>query len=266
LELDVSKVPVFILCGGLGTRLREETELRPKPMVPIGNHPILWHIMRTYSHYGFKTFILCLGYKAEVIKSYFLNYPTMNSDFTIDLNTNNVRVHKIDHAQDWSVTLADTGALTMTGARLAKAAATYLGDAKHLAVTYGDGVTDANLLEEFHVHVKVGKIATVLGVNPPSRFGELRLENGEVVEFAEKPDLTNNWINGGYFFFKRDVVKYLSKDEGCVLERDPLMNLARDRELNICKHRGFWYAMDTQRDREHLDELWKSGRAPWSVE
>ena len=240
--------------------------MRPKPMVPIGNHPILWHIMRTYSHYGFKTFILCLGYKAEVIKSYFLNYPTMNSDFTIDLNTNNVRVHKIDHAQDWSVTLADTGALTMTGARLARAAATYLGDAKHLAVTYGDGVTDANLLDEFQLHVKVGKIATVLGVNPPSRFGELRLENEEVVEFAEKPDLTNNWINGGYFFFKREVIKYLSEDEGCVLEKDPLVNLARDRELNICKHRGFWYAMDTQRDREHLDELWKTGRAPWRVE
>jgi len=266
LQLDASKVPVFILCGGLGTRLREETELRPKPMVPIGNHPILWHIMRTYSHYGFKTFILCLGYKAEVIKSYFLNYPTMNSDFTVDLNTNNVRVHKIDHNQDWSVTLADTGALTMTGARLARAAAAYLGDAQHLAVTYGDGVTDANLLDEFHLHVRNGKIATVLGVNPPSRFGELKLENGEVVEFAEKPDLTNSWINGGYFFFKREILKYLSKDEGCVLERGPLVNLARDRELNICKHRGFWYAMDTQRDREHLDELWKSGRAPWSIE
>jgi glucose-1-phosphate cytidylyltransferase len=265
LQLDVSKVPVFILCGGLGTRLREETELRPKPMVPIGSHPILWHIMHTYSHYGFKTFILCLGYKAEVIKSYFINYPTMNSDFTIDLNTNNVRVHKIDHAQDWSVTLADTGALTMTGARLARAAATYLGDAGHLAVTYGDGVTDANLLDEFHLHVKAGKIGTVLGVNPPSRFGELILENDEVVEFAEKPELTNNWINGGYFFFRRDVIKYLSKDEGCVLEKEPLMNLARDRELTICKHRGFWYAMDTQRDREHLDELWKSGHAPWSI-
>ena len=265
MQLDVSTVPVFILCGGLGTRLREETELRPKPMVPVGNHPILWHIMRTYSHHGFKNFILCLGYKSEVIKSYFLNYPTMNSDFTIDLNTNNVKVHKIDHDQDWSVTLADTGALTMTGARLARAAAMYLGDAEHLAVTYGDGVTDANLLDEFRLHLKEEKIATVLGVNPPSRFGELKLENDKVVEFAEKPDLTSNWINGGYFFFKREVLKYLSEEEGCVLERDPLVKLARDRELNVFKHRGFWYAMDTQRDREHLDELWKSGRAPWKI-
>ena len=265
LNPDVSKVPVFILCGGLGTRLREETELRPKPMVPIGNNPILWHIMRTYSHHGFKNFVLCLGYKAEVIKSYFLNYPTMNSDFTIELNTNNVTVHKIDHEQDWNVTLADTGALTMTGARVARAAAKYLGNSQHLAVTYGDGLTDADLVAEFQYHIEKGKIATVLGVNPPSRFGELKLENEQVVEFAEKPDLTNNWINGGYFFFKREILKYLSTDESCVLEREPLVKLARDRELSMRKHRGFWYAMDTQRDREYLDELWKSDKAPWKV-
>jgi glucose-1-phosphate cytidylyltransferase len=265
LKPDVSRVPVFILCGGLGTRLREETELRPKPMVPIGSHPILWHIMRSYSHYGFKTFVLCLGYKAEVIKSYFLNYPTLNSDFTIELNTNNVTVHKIDHEQDWTVTLADTGPLTMTGARVARAAASYLGNADHFAVTYGDGVTDANLLDEFELHLKQGRVATVLGVNPPSRFGELKLNHDEVVEFAEKPDLTETWINGGYFFFKRDVLRYLSQDEGCVLERDPLVALARDRQLSICKHRGFWYAMDTQRDREYLEDLWKSGKAPWGV-
>ena len=262
---DHSKVPVFILCGGLGTRLREETELRPKPMVPIGNHPILWHIMRTYSHHGFKNFVLCLGYKAEVIKSYFLNYPTMNSDFTIELNSNNVTVHKIDHEQDWSVTLADTGALTMTGARVARAAAKYLGNSQHFAVTYGDGLTDADLVAEFQYHIQKGKIATVLGVNPPSRFGELKLENDNVVEFAEKPDLTNNWINGGYFFFKREILKYLSTDENCILEREPLVKLARDRELSMRKHRGFWYAMDTQRDREYLDELWQSGNAPWQV-
>jgi len=265
LNSDVSKVPVFILCGGLGTRLREETELRPKPMVPVGNHPILWHIMRTYSHHGFRTFVLCLGYKAEVIKSYFLNYPTMNSDFTIELRTNNLKVHKIDHEQDWDVTLADTGALTMTGARVARAAEKYLGNAQHFAVTYGDGVTDADLRNEFQYHLAKGKMATVLGVNPPSRFGELKLDHDEVVAFAEKPDLANNWINGGYFFFKREALRYLSKDEACVLEKEPLVNLARDRELSICRHRGFWYAMDTQRDREYLDELWKAGKAPWSV-
>jgi glucose-1-phosphate cytidylyltransferase len=265
LNPHVSEVPVFILCGGLGTRLREETEVRPKPMVPIGNYPILWHIMHTYSYHGFRNFILCLGYKAEVIKSYFLNYPTMNSDFTIHLKTNDVRVYKIDHEQDWSVTLADTGALTMTGARVARAAKKYLGNASHLAVTYGDGVTDANLLEEFQAHLRKDKIATVLGVNPPSRFGELKLEHDDVIAFTEKPDLSDNWINGGYFFFKRDVLKYLNEDDGCVLEKEPLVNLARDGELSICKHRGFWYAMDTQRDREFLDELWKSGKAPWKV-
>jgi glucose-1-phosphate cytidylyltransferase len=263
--LQPSQVPVFILCGGLGTRLREETEVRPKPMVPVGNHPILWHIMRTYSHYGFKTFILCLGYKAEIIKSYFLNYPTMNSDCTIELKTNDIKIHKIDHDQDWSVTLAETGELTMTGARVARAAAKYLGNAEHFAVTYGDGVTDANLADELKFHLAQGRIGTVLGVNPPSRFGELKLDHDEVVDFAEKPDFADNWINGGYFFFKRDILHYLDKDAGCVLEREPLVKLARDRELSICKHRGFWYAMDTQRDREYLDELWRSGKAPWRV-
>lgn len=260
---DLSQVPVFILCGGLGTRLREETEVRPKPMVPVGNHPILWHVMRTYSHYGFRRFILCLGYKADVIKSYFLNYPTMNSDFTIELKTNDICVHKIDHSQDWSVTLADTGSLTMTGARVARAAAKYLGDARHFAVTYGDGVTDANLAEEFQFHLAEGRTGTVLGVSPPSRFGELKLDANEVVDFAEKPDFRDSWINGGYFFFTRDILRYLSKDDDCVLEKAPLANLARDRQLAIWKHRGFWFAMDTQRDREHLDELWKSGAPPW---
>ncbi len=262
--LERSQVPVFVLCGGLGTRLREETDVRPKPMVPVGNHPILWHIMRTYSHYGFKNFVLCLGYKAEVIKSYFLNYPTMNSDFTIELKTNDIKVQKIDHAQDWTVTLADTGALTMTGSRVALAAEKFLGPAEHFAVTYGDGITDADLAAEFQFHLAQGKIGTVLGVNPPSRFGELKLDRDQVVEFAEKPDFADNWISGGYFFFKRDFLRYLSKDEGCILEREPLVKLARDRELTVRKHRGFWYAMDTQRDREHLNMLWESGSAPWS--
>ena len=260
-----SEVPVFILCGGLGTRLREETEVRPKPMVPVGNHPILWHIMRTYSHYGFKNFILCLGYKGDVIKSYFLNYPTMNSDFTIALKTNDIKVHKIDHEQDWTVTLADTGPLAMTGARVARAADKYLGHTEHFAVTYGDGLTDANLAKELEFHLAQGRIGTILGVNPPSRFGELKLDRDEVVEFAEKPEFADNWINGGYFFFKRDILRYLDTEEGCVLEREPLMKLAGDRQLSILKHHGFWYAMDTQRDREHLNKLWDSGEAPWAV-
>ena len=260
-----SEVPVFILCGGLGTRLREETEVRPKPMVPVGNHPILWHIMRTYSHHGFKNFILCLGYKADVIKSYFLNYPTMNSDFTIGLKTNDIKVHKIDHGEDWTVTLADTGAVTMTGARVARAASRYLGNAQQFAVTYGDGLTDANMADALQYHLSSRKIGTVLGVNPPSRFGELKLERDEVVAFAEKPDFADNWINGGYFFFNREILRYLTTDDGCVLEREPLVRLANDRQLAVRKHGGFWYAMDTQRDREYLEDLWKSGNAPWKV-
>src|SRR5438105_808595 len=175
MAIDRSKVPVFVLCGGLGTRLREETELRPKPMVPVGTRPIVWHIMQAYSAYGFKRFILCLGYKAEVIKSYFLNYASMNSDFTVELKTNNLAVHSIDHDQDWQVTLAYTGELAMTGARVARAARKYLGDATEFAVTYGDGLTDVNVADEYAFHLEQNRIGTVLGVNPPSRFGELKV-------------------------------------------------------------------------------------------
>jgi glucose-1-phosphate cytidylyltransferase len=263
--VEPADVPVFILCGGLGTRLREETEIRPKPMVPLGTHPILWHIMRSYSHHGFKKFVLCLGYKAEVIKSYFLNYPTLNSDFTVVLKTNDIEVHTIEHEEDWQVTLTYTGELTMTGARVARAAEKYLGNATHMAVTYGDGVTDADLGAEFQFHLKHGKIGTVMGVNPPSRFGELKLAGDEVAEFAEKPEFTESWISAGYFFFKRDVLQYLNKDEGCIFEREALIALARNREMNIWKHRGFWHAMDTQRDREQLNRLWETGNAPWKV-
>lgn len=263
--ISPADVPVFVLCGGLGTRLREETELRPKPMVPVGGRPILWHIMRSYAHHGFKKFVLCLGYKAEVVKAYFLDYASMNSDFTVELKTNHTTVHSIDHDQDWVVTLADTGELTMTGARVARAASRYLGGASHFAVTYGDGLTDANLAEELAFHLAERRIGTVLGVNPPSRFGELRASGSCVEEFSEKPDFAESWINGGYFFFQRDFLPYLSKDEGCVLERDPLVRLARDGQLSIHRHRGYWACMDTQRDREQLEKLWASGKAPWVV-
>ena len=262
--MQISEVPVFILCGGLGTRLKEETEFRPKPMVPIGNHPILWHIMHLYSFHGFRKFVLCAGFKSEVIKAYFLNYASMNSDFTIDLKTNNLTVHSIDHDEDWEVTIADTGDSTMTGGRIAIAAEKYLGNAQHAAVTYGDGLTNANLRSEFNYHLGHGKIGTVLGVNPPSRFGELCLNDDEVVEFAEKPDFHEKWINGGFFFFKREFfLRYLPKDEKCVLEKQPLVSLANERELKIYKHSGFWSCMDTQRDQDALNQLWAAGEAPW---
>lgn len=259
-------VPVFILCGGLGTRLKEDTEFRPKPMVPIGSHPMLWHIMRTYREHGFRRFVLCLGFKAEVIKSYFLNFTSLNSDFTVDLSNNAVTTHSIDHDLDWEVTLAFTGESTMTGARVARAASRYLGTAPHFAVTYGDGLTDANLADEFRFHCDHRRIGTVLGVNPPSRFGELMVEADAVREFVEKPDIDDHWINGGYFFFSRDFLPYLSDDAGCVLEREPLSALARDGGLAVYRHRGFWACMDTQRDREYLNALWEAGNAPWRRE
>lgn len=265
MKTDLSQVPVFVLCGGLGTRLKEQTELLPKPMVTIGNYPILWHIMRTYAHHGFRKFVLCVGYRAEVIKAYFLNYASMNSDFTVELKTNSVAVHSIDHDQDWQVTLAYTGELTMTGARVARAAQRYLGDAEHFAVTYGDGVTSADLRQEFAFHLSHGKIGTVLGVSPPSRFGQIVLDGDDVSRFAEKPQFTDEWINGGYFFFRRLFLPYLSEQESCVLERAPLVKLAEDKQLALFRHQGFWACMDTQRDLDYLSKEWASGNAPWAV-
>lgn len=256
-------VPVFILCGGLGTRLKEETEHRPKPMVPVGDRPILWHIMRAYSAHGFRRFVLCLGFKGHVIKDYFLNYAALNSDFTVDLGTNEVEVHSVDHDQDWKVTLASTGELNMTGSRVAQAAARYLGDAEHFAVTYGDGLTDADFDAEFAHHRSHGRIGTVLGVNPPTRFGQLKFEGDRVVHFDEKPELSDDRINGGFFFFRREFVDYLSADPSCVLEREPLIRLAEDGQLEMFRHDGFWACMDTQRDRDTLDGLWSEGNAPW---
>lgn len=262
---QLSKIPVFILCGGLGTRIKEETEFRPKPMVPIGNYPILWHVMHIYRRHGFRRFILCTGFKSEVIKSYFLNYASMNSDFTVDLKSNHLTVHSIDHNEDWEVTVAYTGEHSMTGERIALAAQKYLGDAPHAAITYGDGLANVDLTKEFAFHLEHGKIGTVLGVNPPSRFGELNLDGNRVVEFAEKPEFKNNWVNGGYFFFKREFFsRYLQPNAQLILEKAPLVALAKDKELEMFKHSGFWACMDTQRDRDSLTDLWNTGQAPWA--
>ena len=233
-----SDVPVFVLCGGLGTRLKEETEFRPKPMVPIGDEPILAHIIRIYRRHGFGRFVLCLGFKAEVIEEAFANED--------------------------GVLLVRTGESAMTGARVARAAQQCLGDADHFAVTYGDGLTDADLAAEFDFHVAHGGTGTVLGVNPPSRFGELRIEGDRVVEFDEKPQIRDHWVNGGFFFFKRDFLGYLSADDDCVLEQEPLVRLARDGGLTVFRHPGYWASMDTQRDMEQLTELYASGKAPWT--
>ncbi|HEY1662849.1 MAG TPA: glucose-1-phosphate cytidylyltransferase [Verrucomicrobiae bacterium] len=261
--MNMADVPVFILCGGLGTRIKEETEFRPKPMVPIGTHPILWHVMQIYARHGFRRFILCLGFRAEIVKDYFINFHLLNSDFTIALKTNKITVHETPKEFDWEVTLAYTGEKNMTGSRIAIAASKHLGNHKHFAVTYGDGLTDADLSQELKYHLARKRLGTVLGVNPPSRFGEIRVKNGHAVEFSEKPDLDNHWINGGYFFFHRDFLKYVSQDESCVLEREPLVKLARDSQLSVFPHRGYWACMDTQRDREQLAKLAESQNPPW---
>lgn len=265
-SLEISDIPVFILCGGLGTRIKEETEFRPKPMVPIGGKPIVWHIMKYYSGFGFRRFILCLGHKGEVIKSYFLNYDMMHSDITVSLKNGESTVHSIDHDEDWEVTLADTGPLTMTGARVRMAAERYLGDAAYAAVTYGDGLCNAHLLEELDFHLEHGKLGTVLGINPPSRFGEIALDGDKVSAFHEKPELSQSWVNGGYFFFNREFFfNYLSRDQDCILEKEPLICLANAEQLKMYRHNGFWACMDTQRDRDHLEKLWAAGEAPWAL-
>lgn len=261
--IAIDEIPVFILCGGMGTRLKEETEFRPKPMVPIGKDPILLHIMQYYGSFGFRRFVLCLGYKAEVIRQYFVNYSAMKSDVTVHLGTGNLSVHERNVAEDWEVTLADTGERTMTGARVARAAERYLGEAEHFAVTYGDGLTDADLGREFQTHVSGGKLGTILGVHPPSRFGEIKLKGDTVACFDEKPELSAEWINGGYAFFRRGFLPYLSTEESCVLEQQPLAELARDGQMSLYRHEGFWACMDTQRDRDYLEGIFLTGKAPW---
>jgi glucose-1-phosphate cytidylyltransferase len=254
---------VVILCGGFGTRLRAETEDRPKPMVEIGGKPILWHIMKNFAHYGFNEFVLCLGYKSEFIKNYFLNYENMSNDFTIELGSGNIDVHNKHDEQGWLVTLVDTGLNAMTGARLKRVEDQIDGD--EFILTYGDGVIDLDINSLLSYHRSKGKIGTVTGVSPRSHYGELDIANDQVVSFREKPLSQESFISGGYFVLKTDFFKYLSDDESCVLEREPLEKLADDGELSVYTHRGFWQCMDTYRDYRYLNDLWDSGNAQWRV-
>ena len=254
---------VIILCGGSGTRLREETEFRPKPMVEIGHLPILWHIMKSFSSYGYNDFVLCLGYKGEVIKNYFLNYEQLSSDFTIELKSGNVQIYKKHEEHDWRITLVDTGLDAMTGARVKRVEKYVDGDT--FMLTYGDGVTDLNISELVTYHRSGGKIGTVTGVSPPSRYGELGIMGDRVVSFREKPLTQASFINGGYFVFDRSFFDYLSDHESCVLEREPLARLAEDGQLGVYSYDGFWQCMDTYRDYLYLNELWDQGRALWKV-
>lgn len=245
---------VVILCGGKGMRLREETEYKPKPLLEIGGKPILWHIMKIYGHYGFNDFILCLGYKGRMVKEYFLNYETMSSDFTIDLGSGSVKVYGSYQERSWRVTLAETGENAMTGARV-KSIEKYI-DTDLFMLTYSDGVGDINIPKILDFHKSHGKIGTVTGVRPSSRFGELVIEGSEVAEFSEKPQIAGGFINGGFFVFDRRLFGYLEDNDDCILEAEPLQNLALDGQLMVYKHEGFWQCMDTHRDLQLLNNLW----------
>ena len=254
---------VVILCGGFGTRLRQETDLRPKPMVEIGGRPILWHIMKTYAHYGYKDFILCLGYKGDLIKNYFLNYELLSSDFSIELGSGDIQVHNGHDEHGWRVTLVDTGPNAMTGARV-KRIEKHI-DEDQFMLTYGDGVTDLDINELVKFHAARNHIGTVTGVYPASRYGELGIAGEKVVSFREKPQAQDSFISGGYFVFHRKFFNYLSSDDSCVLEREPLERLAADGELLVHNYKGFWQCMDTPRDLEYLQQQWETGQAPWRV-
>jgi glucose-1-phosphate cytidylyltransferase len=250
----------IILAGGLGTRLSEETSLKPKPMVEIGGKPILWHIMNRYASCGFKEFVVALGYKGSVIKNYFLQHCQVRNDVTIDLGSGDVQVHD-GQREDWRVHLIDTGLSTDTGGRI-KRLAKWIGNEPFM-LTYGDGVCDVDIAKLVAFHKKHGKIATVTGVRPPARFGGLRFEGDLVTCFEEKPQIGEGWINGGFFVLQPQVLDYIEDDQS-KFERDPLERLAADRQLVTFKHEGFWQCMDTLRDVRLLNELWEAGDAPWA--
>lgn len=254
---------VIILAGGWGTRLGHRTELIPKPMVEIGNRPILWHIMKIYSHYGFNDFIICLGVKGDVIKDYFYHYQIKNSDFTIDLSNSNIKYHNNNHDEIWKVSLIDTGLNTLKGARI-KRIEKYL-DSDINMITYGDGVADLNILKLIEFHKSHGKILTITGVHAPSRFGELIEHDGKVDSFMEKPQTSVGLINGGFMVFNKELLDYLTTDENCDFEKGPLQELSRREEVMVYKHEGNWECMDHERDVIYLNKLWSSNNAFWKI-
>ena len=250
-----------ILAGGLGTRLSEETYLRPKPMVEIGGKPILWHILKMYSYYGLNDFIICCGYKGYIIKEYFANYFLHMSDVTFKLGEgNNMEIHQ-NKSESWKVTCVDTGDLTMTGGRLARIKG-YLKDT--FCLTYGDGVSDVNISDLINFHKNNKRLATLTAVKPPGRFGALNIKSNFVNNFQEKPQGDGSWINGGFFVLEPEVLNYIDGDD-CVWEELPLRNLANKNELSAFKHSGFWRPMDTLRDKRNLEELWENNKAPWRI-
>ena len=252
---------VVILAGGLGTRLSEYTDMIPKPMVTIGNHPLLWHLMQSFASHGYNEFVIAAGYKSQIIKQYFLNYRSLNSDLTIDLSTGEV-LEQSDSHSDWKVTVVDTGENTMTGGRL-KRLSKYI-DNERFILTYGDGLSNVNINRLVQFHIDSQRLATVTAVHPVARFGELTLNDETVTSFAEKPQTSSGWINGGFFVMEPECLNYIENDK-TVLEKYPLSKLAEEGNLGAFRHDGFWQCMDTRRDRDSLEESWISGNAPWKT-
>lgn len=250
-----------ILAGGLGTRISEETVSRPKPMVDIGGKPILWHIMKMYSTYGIHDFVICLGYKGYMIKEYFANYFLHTSDVTFDIVQNKMEIHQ-NYAEPWKITLVETGENTMTGGRLKRVAPYIQGD--DFCFTYGDGVSNVNINELIHFHKQQKTLATLTAIQPPGRFGALHLDQKSVKGFQEKPQGDGAWINGGFFVLSPQVLDYITDDD-TIWEKQPLERLAEEGQLSAYHHHGFWQAMDTLRDRNHLEHLWSTERAPWKI-
>ena len=253
---------LVLLAGGLGTRISEETALKPKPMIEIGGKPILWHIMKIYSYYGINEFIICCGYKGYVIKEYFANYFLHQSDITFDMSNNTMKIHQ-ERAEPWKVTLVDTGENTMTGGRI-KSIKDYLEDEETFCLTYGDGVSNINIAQSIKFHTDHGKLATLCSVFPQARFGSIDIEENQVKRFIEKPRGDGALINGGFFVLNKRVMDYI-KGTDTTWEQEPLINLAKEGQLMSFKHDGFWQPMDTLRDKNYLEELWKSEKAPWKL-
>jgi len=249
-----------ILAGGLGTRLSEETTVKPKPMVEIGGKPILWHILKSYSAHGINDFVICCGYKGYIIKEFFANYFLHTSDVTFDLQANSMEVHE-RHAEPWKVTLVDTGESTQTGGRLRRVKK-YVENEEAFCFTYGDGVSDVDIAASIRFHQAHGKLGTMTAVQPPGRFGAIDIDGQRIERFKEKPQGDGNWINGGYFVLSPKVIDRIAED-GTYWEREPMEGLARDGQIDAYLHHGFWQPMDTLRDKVHLEELWQSGQAPW---
>lgn len=252
---------VVLLAGGLGTRISEESHLRPKPMIEIGGRPILWHIMKTYSQFGLNDFIVCGGYKSYFIKEYFANYFLQLSDVTFDLKNNKMEVHHSE-SEPWKVTIVETGETTMTGGRI-KRVKKYIGD-EDFCMTYGDGLADVNITELLKFHKAHGGLATLTAAQSPGRFGALNMESSLIKSFKEKPKGDGNWINGGFFVLSPKVLDMINGDE-TVFEKEPLEQLADQRQLHAFHHKGFWQPMDTLRDKNYLEQLWSSGQAPWKI-